>query len=114
MARRGPKQGAPPGSAKGPADRAGPTRHEMPQKFVNLVNKRTRRRPSFANLCGHLSPRSSRGDQSGERSEILFCAGRIAFISVCVGLGAMRLAAAADLPYPVKSAPRPVPTVVPD
>jgi outer membrane immunogenic protein len=45
---------------------------------------------------------------------MLFCAGRIAFVSVCVGLGAMRLAAAADLPYPVKSPPRPVPTVVPD
>jgi outer membrane immunogenic protein len=45
---------------------------------------------------------------------MLFCAGRIAFISVCAGLGAIQLAAAADLPYPVKARPPVAPAVVPD
>ena len=42
---------------------------------------------------------------------MLFCAGRIVIVSACVGLGAVQLAAAADIPYPVKSPP---PTNVPD
>jgi opacity protein-like surface antigen len=42
---------------------------------------------------------------------MLFCAGRILIVSACAGLGAVQLAAAADIPYPVKSPP---PTNVPD
>lgn len=45
---------------------------------------------------------------------MLFCTGRFALISVCVALGAVRLAAAADLPYPVKAPPRVAPAFVPD
>src|SRR5712672_1766658 len=85
------------------------TRRRAPQEFINLVNKRTRRGPSFANVPAHPDTVFKSG-RPVWRGEMLFCAGRILIVSACVGLGAVQLAAAADIPYTVKSPP---PTNVP-